>query len=190
VKRHLGYLAVAALALAVAIWIVVDDDGAEIMTVDGPPLGLYRIAEARLGPPGAAVERPELVGRAFIVRRDGPELVAGLCPDVGLCRRWLAEAAPFRHGLPSLPVETTLADTDPEAVLSSAHVVGTTVSAITTTADGRCRRRVDSGSLEATEIGLRLHRELAQTDLVDDCEARPATDHIVIELGLVRLDVQ
>jgi hypothetical protein len=189
VKRQLGYLALAALALGVAIWIVIDE-GDELTAVAGPLVGVYRIADAQAGPPGAMVARPELAGRAFVVLRDGPELAGGLCPDEIICRRWLTEPAAFRHALPSLPVDAALPEADPETLLASAHVLGTEAASTVTTADNRCRRRIDSGALEPTEIGLRLHRELAQTELVEDCEARRATERIVLELDLVRLDIE
>jgi hypothetical protein len=167
VKRQLGYLAAAAIAIGAAMWLVVGDEHGKAPSIDGPMVGVYRIAAAHVGPPDATIDQPQLAGRAFIVRRDGPELVAGLCPDEVTCRRWLDETPAFRHSLASLPVEFALADADAEAVLSSAHVVGTS-KATTTVADGRCRRRADSGSLEPTDIGLRLRRELAQTELVVD----------------------
>lgn len=187
-KRQLGYLAAAAIVIAIAAWLVASDrDESELPPVQNAMEGVYRITDVRMGRPDALADRASLVGRAFILRRDGPDLVAGLCPDDATCRRWLEETPAFRHALASLPVDIAFADADPEAVLSAAHVVGSASASTTSTEDGRCRRRIESGSLTATEIGLRLRRELAQTDLVVDCEAQPTDDRLLVELSLVRM---
>ena len=187
-KRQLAYLAVAATMIGIAAWWVaadVDDD--ERVPAQNAIEGVYRITDVRMGRPDALADRASLAGRAFILERDGPELVAGLCPDDATCRRWLDETPAFRHAMASLSVDVALADVDPEAVLSAAHVVGTASATTITTEDGRCRRRIESGSLDATEIGLRLRRELAQTELVVDCEAQPTDDRLLVELTLVRM---
>jgi hypothetical protein len=187
-RRQLGYLAGAAIVIAIAAWLVAGDrDDGELAPVESTIAGVYRITDARTGRPDALADRSSLEGRAFILRRDGPDIVGGLCPDDVTCRRWLDETPAFRHALASLPVDVAFADVDPEAVLSAAHAVGTTSATITTTEDGRCRRRIDSGSLTATEIGLRLRRELAQTELVVDCEAQPTDDRLLVEVTLVRV---
>ena len=187
-KRQLGYLAAAAIVIAIAAWLVASNrDDSELPPLQSTIAGVYRITDVRMGRPDALADRASLVGRPFILRRDGPDLVAGLCPDDATCRRWLDETPAFRHALASLPVDIAFADADPEAVLSAAHVVGSASATTTTTEDGRCRRRIESGSLTATEIGLRLRRELAQTELVVDCEAQPTDDRLLVELTLVRM---
>jgi hypothetical protein len=188
VNRQLGYLAAAAIVIAIAAWLFASDrDHGELPAGQSSIAGVYRITDVRMGRPDALADRASLVGRPFILRRDGPDLVAGLCPDDATCRRWLDETPAFRHALASLPVDIAFADADPEAVLSAAHVVGSASATTTTTEDGRCRRRIESGSLTATEIGLRLRRELAQTELVVDCEAQPTDDRLLVELTLVRM---
>ena len=189
-RRQLAYLGVAAILLAVGVWLVVDRDG-ETPVAHVSVEGVYRIADARVGPPDAMTERPELAGRAFIIRGDGAQILAGLCPDEVTCRRWLHETPPaFRHSLPSLPVDIELAKAEPEMLLSAAHVVGTSLATTITTEDGRCRWRVDGSAFEPTEIGARLRRDLAQTELVTDCETHEATDRVAVDLSLVRLDLQ
>ncbi len=185
-RRQLAYLGAAVVLLAIGVWLVVDREAGSQAPID-PIVGVYRIAAASVGPSDAMVEQPALVGRAFVVRRDGPELVAGLCPDELTCTRWLDETPTFRHSLASLPVDVALAQAEPEVLLSAAHVVDASSSTTITTEDGRCRRRVDAGSLERTEVGVRLRRELAQTELAEDCESLPVSDRVKIELSLLRL---